>query len=72
MRFVLPTEVDAGIDTCLLFGWGDAVIARWAHAGFRKPVQHGERREPITIAGAGTSPDDTVLQIKNVVPRSAR
>src|SRR5215469_5643114 len=45
------TEADAGINCCLLFGWGGAVTARWAHAGFRKPILHGERHQPIAIAG---------------------
>jgi hypothetical protein len=44
--------VDADIDYGFLFGWGGAVIARWAYAGFRKPVLLGERHEPIAIAGA--------------------
>src|ERR1700756_5233193 len=37
-----------------------------AHAGCRKPVLDGERRQPDAITGADI-PDDTVLQIKSLV-----
>jgi hypothetical protein len=53
----------------LLFGAALSLRAR-AHAGCRKPVLDGEGRQPNAITGADI-PNDTVLQIKSVVPRSA-
>ena len=42
-----------------------------AHAGCRKPILDSERLPPNAITGADI-PNDTVLKIKSVVPRSAR
>src|ERR1700722_10075347 len=64
------TEVDEGVDVCFLVGWGCAVIARSRPCRLGKPVLDSERLPPNAITGAGI-PNDTVLQIENVVPRSA-
>jgi hypothetical protein len=54
----------------LLVGGAPSLRAH-APAGCRKPVLDGERRQPNAITGTDI-PNDTVLQIKTVVPRSAR
>jgi hypothetical protein len=50
----------------LLVGAAPSLRAR-AHAGCRKPVLDGERRQPNAITGADI-PNDTVLQIKKPSP----
>src|ERR1700677_522430 len=66
-----PTEVDEVIDVCfLLVGAAQSLRAR-AQAGYRKPVPDSERQLPNAKTGADI-PNDTVLQAKRLVPRSAR
>jgi hypothetical protein len=62
--------VDEAIDVCfLLVGAAQSSRAR-AQAGYRKPVLDSERHLPNAMTGADI-PNDTVLQIKSLVPRSA-
>jgi hypothetical protein len=46
-------------------------LRAYAHADCGNPVLDSERHPPNAITGADI-PNDTVLQIKNVVPRSYR